>query len=339
MTVLKVIGIILLCILALIVILALVFLFWPIFYKIKGSYKENEPHADLNIHYLLWLFNIHIKYDYGTDPMLIVKLFFIPVYKKSIIELIEKYMNSEETLAEGEESEEGKESESETSLDETSSEDLAKEDETEEGIQEITENEGSLEDDESFHEYTEDELEDILNEDDYIEHLSLIGKFRVYLSKIHLAISNLIKKCYNIKDSFVQFKRNVRRYYKLIKHYYKIIKMPCVKGTLKRLKEAFFKLLKLLKPSKARLNLHLGFDDPSTTAKVYSYYCMLIPFIGRYVTYNADFDNVIYEGDGYVKGKVVVFPYLWLTFRLFLYKDVRQFIRIIIREVRRNGRK
>ena len=191
MTVLKIIGIILLCILALIVILALVFLFWPIFYKIKGSYKENEPHADLNIHYLLWLFNIHIKYDYGTDPMLIVKLFFIPVYKKSIIELIEKYMNSEETPAEGEENEEeqkGKESESETSLDETSSDDVAKEDEKEEGVQEITENEGSLEDDESFHEYTEEELEDILNEDDYIEHLSLIGKFRVYLSKIHLAI-------------------------------------------------------------------------------------------------------------------------------------------------------
>ena len=79
-TVLKVIGITLLCILGVILLLLLLLLFVPVRYKADGIYNEDEKDAKAIIH---WFFHIiHGSAVYKDKKVNIkVRLFGIPVFK------------------------------------------------------------------------------------------------------------------------------------------------------------------------------------------------------------------------------------------------------------------
>ncbi len=76
LTVLKIIGIVLACILTLLLAVLLIVLFVPVRYSIKGRYKE-DIFAKAYISYLLHLFGVHVRYD--DDLRVILRILFIQV--------------------------------------------------------------------------------------------------------------------------------------------------------------------------------------------------------------------------------------------------------------------
>lgn len=74
--ILKIIGIVLLCVLGLALLLILVVLFVPVRYRIRASY-DDEPYLKARVTYLLWLFGVTATYDKALKVVL--RILFIPL--------------------------------------------------------------------------------------------------------------------------------------------------------------------------------------------------------------------------------------------------------------------
>lgn len=82
LTILKIIGIILLCIIGFILLLLLIILFVPVRYCAKGSYKEKKPKLHLRVSYLLYLFCLIVSYSDKLDYY--IRLFGIKIDLKKL---------------------------------------------------------------------------------------------------------------------------------------------------------------------------------------------------------------------------------------------------------------
>ena len=65
LTILKITGIVLLSIIAFLLLILIIFLFVPVRYKAKGSFKDKIPQAKFSISYLLYILYIVFRYDQG----------------------------------------------------------------------------------------------------------------------------------------------------------------------------------------------------------------------------------------------------------------------------------
>lgn len=95
------------------------------------------------------------------------------------------------------------------------------------------------------------------------------------------------------------------------------------KSAFGKLWKEFQKLLKALKPNKFILNAHFGFEDPSLTGKILAALSMLYPFYGDNIRIQPDFENVIIEGNIYLKGKIRVIHVVRMAWNLVWNKNVR----------------
>ena len=95
------------------------------------------------------------------------------------------------------------------------------------------------------------------------------------------------------------------------------------KSAFGKLWKEFQKLLKALKPNKFILNAHFGFEDPSLTGKILAALSMLYPFYGDNIRIQPDFENVIIEGNVYLKGKIRVIHAVRMAWNLVWNKNVR----------------
>jgi hypothetical protein len=82
LTVLKIIGIMLLCVIGFILLLLLIILFVPVRYSAKGSYKEKKPQIRLRVSYLLYLFCLIVSYNEKLDYY--IRLFGIKIDLKKL---------------------------------------------------------------------------------------------------------------------------------------------------------------------------------------------------------------------------------------------------------------
>lgn len=89
------------------------------------------------------------------------------------------------------------------------------------------------------------------------------------------------------------------------------------------LKTEVFRLLRFIKPRKLQLNLHFGFDDPSVTGKTLAALSMLYPFYGDHVRIVPDFENAIFEGEAFIKGKIHGVHAIRLAWSLFFDKNIQ----------------
>lgn len=90
-----------------------------------------------------------------------------------------------------------------------------------------------------------------------------------------------------------------------------------------RLKTEVFRLLRFIKPRKLQLNLHFGFGDPSVTGKTLAALSMLYPFYGDHVRIVPDFENAIFEGDAFIKGKIHGIHAMRLAWSLFFDENIQ----------------
>lgn len=101
------------------------------------------------------------------------------------------------------------------------------------------------------------------------------------------------------------------------------LKTESHKSAFKKIWKEIGKLLKALKPKKLTVNAHFGFEDPSLTGKVLAVLSMLYPFYGDNISVQPDFENIILEGDFYIKGKIRLIHAVKLAWNLVWDKNVR----------------
>ncbi|WP_105614992.1 DUF2953 domain-containing protein [Vallitalea okinawensis] len=102
-------------------------------------------------------------------------------------------------------------------------------------------------------------------------------------------------------------------------------------------KKSLIKLLKHIKPRKFNISLVVGFEDPSNTGYVLALDGVLKPFIDKnnHLQIQGEFNNEIFEGKGYFKGRIYLYYITLIAGKLLLDKKVRNYASFIMRTFRK----
>lgn len=106
------------------------------------------------------------------------------------------------------------------------------------------------------------------------------------------------------------------------------------KSAFGKLKKELFYILRKLKPKKFYLTLHFGFEDPSLTGKFLGTLCILYPIFKDNIDIHPEFQKEILEGETLIKGKLRCSYLIGLGLRLLLSKDVRRTVRDLSAEIK-----
>lgn len=323
LTVLKIIGITLLVILSLILLILLLVLFVPIRYRIyvnKDKEKEiKDIEADVRITWLLHLINILITYKNKLFYRVRITLFTIkssePKPKKQKKEKREK-KKSKATKTENYE---------------VKTVDYSQDtkDFKLEGFDEESENESvtfipndDLSDDNA--DFNEDS--NTLEADDATDDKKNI--FEIVFDIVKKIISVLS----NIESSIEKAINKVKEFLENIEYYIDAINDEKNQEAFKLCLNELNRVLKNIKPQKAKGFVRYGTDDPYSNGKAASVFSILNPFLGENVRLISDFEEEVMEGNLLLKGRVTIFVLLVAGCKVYFNKDVKRMIKIFKRE-------
>jgi hypothetical protein len=326
LTLLKILGITILIILAILLAVLLLVLFVPVRYKAKGIFEGKNIDAGVNV---TWLFNfLHFRaaYKYSEPLHLRLRVIGIPIYdnlkrgKKPVDEeddfsQYEPIDNSERDKASEKANKPADEDDDDFSSYEpiktadTQEDDTPEEDKPENGKNSET---------------SQSDNKTITDTKVFTETDENSNKGKVLLDKI-------VDK---IKSIYSKIKFTVEKIYGIIKkvkanfdYYVKLINLESTKAALRKCKKQIVKILKLLCPRKYKVNLHLGFEDPSTMGEVLAIWGMLYPFHMGKIDIRPEFDTAVMEGNFNVKGRICVVSIIKAACILYFDKDIRLLIR------------
>lgn len=315
LTILKVIGLILLCILSFLLILLLTVLFVPVRYRVKGVRKapDFEPvDLQLKVSWLLQILSVH--YHYPKPGYFIIRLFGLKIYTTDPDKPIKtkkkrKRKNSEkETVPEAE-------------MVQTQESAVTEESAPEE---ENTTTEGSV-GEEDTSETDSVESESIETESEEADEEPTLKKF----------FQKLIDILQNIRYTFQKIYDKIKEILHNIKYYTEMIQSDSFQNAFRYSKNELWKLIKKLIPGKIKATLLVGTGDPASTGNILAIHGILYPLIGNHVVITPDFENKIVEGDFLVKGKITLFRILITALRIYFHKDIRR----LIKEFKKGGSK
>ena len=314
--VLAVIGIVLASIILLFLIILNIFLFVPFRYKIGGSNKETLYGYFLLTFFLSFLrIRVYYKEKMGYASL---RLFGIKIFDKEIPELIEMLESLSDKLSKKDKSE-SKES-------------------TNEGSEEAKQETIPDPDTEEF-EITEEEIEEFLNEPDEIDNMNAIEKNISFLSSLKDFILNIKKKWYNFKEFINEKIKQWELTKKYIKFYWKVLNHPSFKPTIVLFKDICIKAVKHVFPRKWRMHIEYGDEDPYLTGKVHGIICMARGYFNKEIDFTPVWDESRFLIDGYVSGRVQMFVFLAMAFKIFTNKHLRRMFFLIRKGGKIRGRK
>ena len=314
--VLAVIGIVLASIILLFLIILNIFLFVPFRYKIGGSNKETLYGYFLLTFFLSFLrIRVYYKEKMGYASL---RLFGIKIFDKEIPELIEMLENLSDKLSKKDKSE-TKES-------------------TNEGSEDAKEETIPDPDTEEF-EITEEEIEEFLNEPDEIDDMNALEKNISFLSSLKDFILNIKKKWYNFKEFINEKLKQWELTKKYIKFYWKVLNHPSFKPTIVLFKDICIKAVKHVFPRKWRMHIEYGDEDPYLTGKVHGIICMARGYFNKEIDFTPVWDESRFLIDGYVSGRVQMFVFLAMAFKIFTNKHLRRMFFLIRKGGKIRGRK
>lgn len=330
--ILAVIGVIILCILGLSLLLILIVLFVPIRYRANGKREGEVMEFAVKATYLLHM--LTVKFSYPEPGSVIVRLFGIKIFdsaKSKDKEGGEVSATTERTTGEPEAgttetagtaepegitgSEATAETEGNTKTEENTERTAEPSQTTKAGVQsgekaEVVVNTESTEGQTSQNDETSQK-----------EKKSLIDKIQYTFNTIYDKIRNIIAK---IKGIFSN-----------ISYYKEVLTKTENKKLYGRLKDRLLKVLKSIRPRVIKADVRIGTGSPDTTAYIYGIYGMLMPVLGKNVkniNIDLDFENTVYEGEVFFKGRITIFTILVQAVKVLLDKQLHVFLKQLKRE-------
>lgn len=286
--ILKIIGIILLAILAIGLLLVISLLFLPVRYKAKAEAdserkEDGKPYIDLKLK-ASWLLFFTALVEYQKEKRIRLRAFGITVYD-SAKSILPKKKQEKPQKDSTEERDKVKESTSDNDSKETDKKNVLKEECGEENNAAIKEEKTSDKEKQSKNPFT---------------------KLRYAIERFCDTLRNIKEK----KDAVINLWNDAQT----------------VKCRNLIVQELMY-LLKHLKPSKVHGFLHFGFDDPALTGYGMAAYGMMIPVWGDFLTVEPEFENTILQTSLTIKGKMKGFSFLKVFLKLCFSKDFRSVIK------------
>ncbi len=304
------IGIALLCILGLLLLLILLVLFVPIRYRAKGIKNGEVTRAEAKATYLLHM--ISVKFTYEKEMQLVARIFGIKVYdfaKKKAKEAGEELQEAGTQTFDEPKTEEPVERETaqnEAVKNTPASEQTAKaipEQEPEQKIPEIPSE-------------TAEEATDIPVKESLFTKIK--SKILGIIEKIKYTITSIYDKIKNITETITYYKH--------------VLEDKKNKALFKRVWERLCKVLKSIRPRKLKADLLVGTGSPDSTGYLCALYGMLSPILGKHVEFTADFEEKVFEGSFFAKGRITIFTILVQALKIVFDKQLQVFIRQLKRE-------
>lgn len=308
--ILKIIGIILGTLLAVLLIGFCIALFVPVRYQIEASRTEAEGappiEASAKITWLLHLVNIRIQYP--ADVYLRARIFLFTVFR-----LPQKPKNTDGTKKRRkkkrtesgrnvQEAKERQEAESRPDAETVSNAEAAAQEEAA-AMDPVSEPENKQE----------------KQKKSFLEKLKeKIMQIRKIFQKIWYTLTGICDK--------------IKAIWENIEYYIGVLQSDTFKRAFSLCKEEVLSVFSYIMPRKFQAELTIGTDDPAVTGKILSYYGMLYPFIGGHIAVISDFERKRIVGTVFIKGKIRLFTFIKAAIRIYFNKDIRKLLKLFKKE-------
>jgi hypothetical protein len=288
-TILKVIGIILLVVLALILTALLCVLFVPVKYRAVGSFDNTDIRAKAHVSWLFHLFALHIEYTDETDGY--IRLVFV---KKELFDNYEAF--NDDVM------------------------DDAAKTETEDKVSENTRDEHKIPADESEH-ITDEQTENESTARTHNEYRSVTDENQHIKQQTKLTHKKRSKKTHKkqFKDKSDRIKNCI---YKLKREY----SDERNKAAFLHLKKELFIILKRICPRRFKLTMVYSTGSPDTTGiSLGILACFPVGYTNRWrITPDFESEKPYAKGSFDIKGHVIVISILAATLRILFDKNCRR---------------
>ncbi len=314
LAVMKIIGIVLLIIVAVLLFDLFLILFWPVRYYVEGRVDETDLETEtekLKERIFVkagfsWFFNLIRGYiSYPDEMAYTVKVLCFKIFPGKEKKKKESESENEELPIEMEEGFEEKEETGEEAAKEESS------------VGTETDSEGKTSE-ESGNETASDA--DIDNEDFSEEKKSFFD----VLKSIQEIVVKIIKTPQNV---FNKIKCTISSIYDKINMIKKTLENDIFKRAFEVTKKRLIKVIKMILPKKIRADFLIGMSDPTVTADILAAYGILYPVLVNKVFITPEFDRSVLKGDFEIKGRIRIFTLLWAAAVLYFNKDVKKTVK------------
>lgn len=294
LSILKIIGIILLCILGLLLTAILVVLFVPIRYKVLANSKINDTDKDYHVtakfSWLLCL--VRGKYEYPSDKGVVVK-----VGPFTVCGGPEKDKTSKKK-------DKGK------SDSKDASSNIEQNNQADNVSDEISEDSRNIENTSG-------------NDDNTSEKKA--GR-KSLKEKIFYTRKKICDKINEIRAKIKYIFANIRKYID-------IIKTGEFTEAFAICKKSLIRLFRMIKPRKLKVRGRVGMKSPDQTGYVCAAIGVISPYFKKQIQITPDFENFVIEGNVLIKGRVYFFIVLMIGIKVFFDKNIRKVIEMFRKEV------
>lgn len=148
----------------------------------------------------------------------------------------------------------------------------------------------------------------------------------LFLKKIKNAIAGIWEK---IKYTFDRIYANMEVLSEKKDHIMEFLNEDAHQSAFKSVMRELKRLLRVLCPGKIRGNVRFGFDDPYLTGKTLAALGALYPFWARTLFVTPEFEEKVFEGNIFIKGKLRVISFIKSAAALLWQREVRKTVRDI----------
>ncbi len=332
--ILKIIGILILCLLGALLLGIVCMLFVPVRYRIEAVRKEGEGEPPVvlrvKVTWLLHFVNLLVRFDgslFVRARIMLITLFRLP--------------KKETRAKEGRQAEKSGKKQEKTAKNQSkmlegelvaAEENKAQEDVTQTLPCETTPRTDTVQ--EQTAEATEDRPDESTEEsaDTTTEKPSVMDKLRA-VREILRGIFTKIKGLFeNIQYTIRKFCDKIKSASDTIDYYRGVIEGEPFQRSFALCQEELIRICRSLKPQKVQAELVVGMDDPATTGEILAIWGMLYPWIGGHVDVAGDFEQKRLEGQVLVKGRIRFFTFLRVAVRIYFNKDIRKLYKLLKKE-------
>jgi len=287
LTILKILGIIIACIIGLLLLLILIVLFVPIRYKARGQIDKNHR-GTLIISWMLHIVHIRITFQ-GKTQNTKIRVFGIPFDKFRFRKKSSDGFQSRKKNSEREE------------------------------LDKIQSESGNVDEDSGQDEYKPEQINTAKFQNSKPK-LSIFERGKSFFQNIILKL----KEIYNKLRLFFQNINNIKQ---RIINWYEYLTNEDNKKAIRFTKEQVFELLKHIKPKKIKLNMKIGTGDPATTGQLLGIISMFFNISPDGLEIEPDFEQQVFEGEYYIRGRIIVFNVLIIALKAYRNKELKAFIK------------
>lgn len=154
------------------------------------------------------------------------------------------------------------------------------------------------------------------------------------LAKIKLVIEKIKGFFQNIQYTIRKICDKIKAVLNNIQYYREVLESESFLRSADLCKSELTWVIKKLKPKKCEADFVVGMKDPVSTGEILAVYGILYPLIGQNVRIVGDFecDKMYVEGRLYISGKVRMFTFLRAAIRIYFNKDIKNLIRLLKKE-------